>query len=92
MKITTKMLDCEIVICSKCHWSGAIQDAHWMNEHVEYGYCPICGSKEFDDIDSWEQKEYDDQVHQHPSLAWVNEWTWTGWKAKAGRAAHLAAK
>ena len=80
MKITVKMKDDTIVICSKCHWSGAIEDGHWMQE-TEFGYCPKCGSSEFDDLETWEQVKYDDQVHQHPSLAWAYEWT--GWKARA---------
>lgn len=75
MKITVKMQDDLVVICSKCHWSGAIQDAHWMNEFVEYGYCPTCGGKEFDDIDTWEQEEVKDK--------WTFERIYDGWKARA---------
>lgn len=68
-----------VVICSKCHWSGAIQDAHWMNDFVEYGYCPTCGGKEFDDIDSWEScKKY-----LEPEDKWTFERIYDGWKARA---------
>jgi len=79
MKITVKMSDTTVVICSKCHWSGAIEDAHWMQE-TEYGYCPSCGSAEFDDLESWEQADYGEEEE---------EWTWTGWKARVAVFASL---
>jgi len=72
MKITAKMKDDTVVICSKCHWSGAIEDAHWMQE-TEHGYCPACGSSEFDDLETWETYDnYDDDI---------TTWEWTGQKA-----------
>ena len=89
MKITVKMVDDTIVVCKKCKWSGSIDEAHWMQE-VELGYCPKCGSSEFDDLESWEQVDYDNQVHDHPSIACLSEWTWTGWKARIAVYALLA--
>lgn len=70
------MSDTTVVICSKCHWSGAIEDAHWMQE-TEYGYCPTCGSYEFDDLESWERVKYDNYDNTP-----ISEWIWTGWKAR----------
>lgn len=85
MRITVKMSDDTVVICSKCKWSGCIDLANWMQE-VEFGYCPKCGSAEFDDLETWEQVDYDEDTeeamykHLQP---WKSEWTWTGWKARA---------
>lgn len=84
MKITVKMKDDTVVICSKCHWSGAIEDAHWMQE-TEYGYCPACGSSEFDDLETWESYE-----NLEPEDKWTWEWTWTGWKARVAVYALIA--
>lgn len=92
MKITVKMVDDTVVICSKCKWSGCIDLANWIPE-TEYGYCPKCGSSEFDDLESWEQADYDDHVHDNISCEdamfgepmiwpWEWTWTWTGWKAR----------
>jgi hypothetical protein len=47
-----------------------------MNEHVEYGYCPTCGSKDFNDLDTWESC----QKHLEPEDKWT--WTFDGWKAR----------
>lgn len=80
------MVDDTVVICSKCKWSGCIDLANWMQE-TEYGYCPKCGSSEFDDLESWEQADYDDHVHDNISCEDVMFgepmiWPWEGWKTR----------
>ena len=83
MKITVKMSDTMVVICSKCNWSGAIEDAHWMQE-TEYGNCPSCGSSEFNDIEAWEKVEeysFGGGPTDDPGIDSFT-WEWTGWKAR----------
>jgi hypothetical protein len=91
------MSDTTVVICSKCNWSGAIEDASWMQEH-EFGYCPSCGSSEFKDLESWEQIESTGRESEgsdftwHDKLTWIGFYpiaimtamltSWTGWKAR----------
>lgn len=84
MKITVKMKDDTIVICKKCHWSGAIEDGHWMQE-TEFGYCPKCGSSEFEDLETWEQVEYNcGGVYDREAEVELfgKTFNYTGWKAR----------